>query len=196
MRHTALTVIRDEHQALAAMLRSMLMLVADAQRQGRAPDFAVLRAMLLYVDEFPERLHHPKETALLFPRVRAACPDLAATLDRLERDHGHGETAVRQLAHALLAWEVLGEPRRAAFTSALEHYVSAYLQHMAVEEAEVLSAAQAHLSAEDWAALDAAFAQNRDPLAGHRGEPREEDTVFAPLFQQILNKAPAPIGLA
>jgi hemerythrin-like domain-containing protein len=28
--------------------------------------FDVLRAMLFYVDEFPERLHHPKESALLY----------------------------------------------------------------------------------------------------------------------------------
>lgn len=195
MRHPALTVIRDEHQALAAMLRSMVLLVTEAQRHGQPPDFAVLRAMLLYVDEFPERLHHPKESQLLFPRVRAACPALAATLDRLERDHGHGETAVRHLSHTLLAWEVLGEPRRAAFTSALEHYVASYLQHMAVEETEVLPAAQAHLGPEDWAVLDEAFASNRDPLAGHRGAAREEDTVYAPLFHHILNTAPAPIGL-
>jgi len=28
------------------------------------PDFAVVRAMRLYVDEFPERFHHKKESGL------------------------------------------------------------------------------------------------------------------------------------
>ena len=41
---------------------------------GLTRDFALLRAMLFYVDEFPERLHHHKEDELLFPRVRARCP--------------------------------------------------------------------------------------------------------------------------
>ena len=41
---------------------------------------------------------------------------------------------------------------------------------MAVEEREILPAAQQHLTASDWAELDAAFAANRDPLTGH--EPR------------------------
>ena len=190
MRHLALDVIRDEHQALAAMLRSMSLLVAQAQREQHAPDFGVLRAMLFYVDEFPERLHHPKESELLFPRVRQRCPQLAATLDRLDADHARGEAAIRTLEHALLAYEVLGESRRPDFVEAMERYVSAYLAHMAVEEGEILPAARAHLTDADWAVLDGAFASNRDPLTGH-----EADDVFRPLFSKIVMTAPAPVGL-
>jgi hemerythrin-like domain-containing protein len=190
MRHLALDVIRNEHQALAAMLRSMHLLVAQARREGRDPDFSVLRAMLFYVDEFPERLHHPKESTLLFPALRQRCPALRGTLDRLDADHANGETAIRELAHALLAWEVLGLPRRQPFIDALDRYVDGYLRHMAAEEQEVLPAAQRHLTDTDWAALDAAFAANRDPLTGHPAE-----AAFQPLFQKILRAAPAPIGL-
>ncbi len=190
MRHLAIDVIQNEHQALAAMLRSMHLLVAQAQREGRDPDFSVLRAMLFYVDEFPERLHHPKESALLFPALRQRCPELRGTLDRLDTDHGHGETAIRALAHALLAWEVLGQPRRQPFIDALDRYIDGYISHMAAEEQEVLPAARRHLTESDWAALDAAFAANRDPLTGHPAE-----AAFQPLFQKILRSAPAPIGL-
>ena len=96
MRHLALAVIHDEQQALAAMLRSMSLLVDQARREGHAPDFAVLRAMLFYVDECPERLHHPKESKRLLPQVRARCPELGPTLDRLDADHGHSEAARRR----------------------------------------------------------------------------------------------------
>lgn len=190
MRHLAIDVIQNEHQALAAMLRSMHLLVTQAQREGRDPDFSVLRAMLFYVDEFPERLHHPKESALLFPALRQRCPELRGTLDRLDADHGHGETTIRALAHALLAWEVLGQPRRQPFIDALDRYIDGYISHMAAEEQEVLPAARRHLTESDWAALDAAFAANRDPLTGHPAE-----AAFQPLFQKILRSAPAPIGL-
>ena len=75
MKHRSLEIIRDEHSSLAAMLQSMRMLV-DRGPQGNPKNFFdVLRAMLFYIDEFPERLHHPKETELLFPRVAAAAPD-------------------------------------------------------------------------------------------------------------------------
>ena len=190
MRHLALDVISDEHQALAAMLRSMGLLVAQAQREHHLPDFGVLRAMLFYVDEFPERLHHPKESELLFPRVRERCPGLSATLDRLDADHDRGEAAIRVLEHTMLAYEVLGESRRQAFVDALERYVSGYLSHMAVEESEILPAARAHLTEADWVVLDAAFATNRDPLTGHTA-----DDVFRPLFSKIVMSAPAPVGL-
>ena len=190
MRPLSLTIIRDEHNALAAMLRSLPMLLTQARRDHKLPDFSVVRAMLFYIDEFPERLHHTKETQLLFPKVRARMPELSATLDRLDADHGQGERAVRELEHLLLAFEVMGESRRDAFEQAVDRYIASYLNHMAVEETEILPAANTHFTPEDWAELDAAFAANKDPLAGH-----EPDDGYRPLFRKILNSAPAPIGL-
>ena len=76
MRIPTLDIIQQEHQALTAMLRSLLMLLAHSRREQRAPDFSVLRAMLFYVDEFPERLHHTKESQLLFPKLRLRAPAL------------------------------------------------------------------------------------------------------------------------
>jgi hypothetical protein len=51
----ALKVIRNEHAALAALLRTMSMLVCNARRRAKAPGFRALRAMLSCIDEFPER---------------------------------------------------------------------------------------------------------------------------------------------
>jgi len=191
MRHLALDVIRDEHQALAAMLRSMSMLLAQARREDTMPDFDVLRAMLFYVDEFPERLHHTKESELLFPKVRQRVPELAAVLDRLDAEHARGEAAIRELEHALLAFEVMGRPRRDAFEQAVERYIRFYLEHMAVEEQQIIPAARRALSEADWAELDAAFAANQDPLTGQH----EATPDYAPLFRRIVMQAPAPIGL-
>lgn len=190
MQPHALQVINDEHVAVAAMLRSMNMLLRQARDSRRPPPFDVLRAMLFYVDEFPERLHHTKESQLLFPRLRERCPEIAPTLDLLDADHGRGEAAIRELGHRLLAYEVMGEPRREAFEKACAAYVDNYLRHMALEDSRVLPAAREHLTAADWAELDAAFAANRDPLTGH---PASDE--YAPLFRRIVDTAPAPVGL-
>ena len=69
MTHASLSIIRQEHRALSAMLRSITLLLGEHRRRGTVPDFDALRAMLFYVDEFPEKLHHPKETRLLFPEA-------------------------------------------------------------------------------------------------------------------------------
>lgn len=190
MQHATLRIIHDEHSALAAMLRSLPPLLADHRRHGSLPDFGLLRAMLFYVDEFPERLHHTKETSLLFPRLRIRSPALRDVLDRLDSDHARGERAIRDLEHALLGFEMMGEPRREAFEKALEAYVGFYLEHMRIEETEVLPLAEKVFTAEDWAELDAAFEQNRDPLTGH--EPGAE---YAGLFSRIVGRVPAPLGL-
>jgi hemerythrin-like domain-containing protein len=190
MRSTALAIIRDEHRVLGAMLQSMALLLKRGHAPGQSPDFALLRAMLFYVDEYPNRLHHPKEDALLFPRVRLRCPELAPVLAELSNDHQQGERSIHQLEHALLACEVMGtDERLAAFEQALERYTAFYLRHMMLEERHVLRAAEDHFAPEDWADLDAAFEANRDPFTGHR--PDEE---FRPVFERILSALPDPLG--
>lgn len=188
----AVRVIRAEHDALAAMLRTLPLLLDAQRRSGRPPPFDALRAMLFYVDEFPERLHHRKESELLFPKLRAVAPSLRATLDDLESDHEQGERAIRELQHSLLAWEQMGEPRREKFEQQLQTYTMRYLQHMRREEVELLPLATELLSAADWADLDEAFGSHRDPLALRAGE--AVDAVYAPLRERILAVLPAPLG--
>ena len=194
MNHEALRVIRDEHASLAAMLKLLLQMVnrgPDPEGRGQHHRyFDVLRAMLFYIDEFPETLHHPKETALLFPRLAKAAPETAATIAQLDRDHHAGASQVRELMHQLMTWEYLGETRRAAFETAAKAYVDFYLEHMRLEEEIILPAAERALSHADWHALNAAFATNQDPL--NTRLPRHPQ--FDRLFTRIVMLAPAPVG--
>ena len=190
MIHPTLRIIREEHAALSAMLRSILLLLEQHRRHATLPDFAALRAMLFYVDEFPEQRHHRLESQLLFPKLRARTPLSRALLDRLDADHACGAARIRDLEHALVAFEMLGEPRREAFERDAQRYVSFYLAHMALEEREILPLAEQTLTAQDWQELDEAFGSNRDPLTGH-----EPTADYRALFTRIVNAVPAPIGL-
>lgn len=190
MPHRTLTVIREEHAALSALLRSILLLLSRHRTERTPPNFAALRAMLFYVDEFPEQRHHRKESDLLFPKLRARTPLARPLLDRLDEDHRRGEARIRDLEHQLTAYELIGEARREAFERAVSNYVEFYLQHMRLEEREILPLAEQTLSAADWAELDEAFAANRDPLTGH-----EPDDEYRELFTRIVNLVPAPYGL-
>ena len=123
--------------------------------------------------------------------MRARAPHLKDTLDKLDKDHAHGEAAVRDLQHQLLAWELLGESRRAAFEQSVKRYLDFYLDHMRLEETVIMPEAEKVLTADDWKALDAAFATNCDPLTGKY--PR--DPIYDRLFTRIVMRAPSPIGL-
>lgn len=191
MTQESLRIIRDEHMTLAAMLRSLSMMVERGPAKDAETFFDVLRAMLFYIDEFPEKRHHPKESNLLFPRVVQLAPETLEVVVQLEKDHASGESSVRDLQHLLLAWELMGEGRRSAFDEAVKRYIAFYLEHMRLEETVILPAAQRVLDAQDWAELDAAFSTNCDPLTGKY--PR--DATYDRLFTRIVTLAPAPIGL-
>jgi hemerythrin-like domain-containing protein len=186
----ALQVIHDEHVAVAAVLRSLQPLIDEGPGDEPERYFDVLRAMLFYIDEFPEQRHHPKESNLLFPKIARLAPELMPVIQRLETDHMQGETRVRELQHQLLAWELLGESRRGAFVANLQDYVRFYLDHMRVEETDILPAAERLLKPADWAELDRAFESERDPLAGGVADP-----AYERLFTRIVMVMPAPLGV-
>jgi hemerythrin-like domain-containing protein len=189
MTRPALQVIRDEHSAVSAVLRSMLQMMERGPDEQPERFFDVLRAMLFYIDEFPERRHHPKESDLLFPMIARVAPELMEVIARLERDHVSGESRVRELQHLLLAWELLGDSRRVPFQDAARKYVEFYLTHMRTEETELLPVAQKLLTEQEWEQLNAAF-QNSDPLVTG-----DHDPVYDRLFTRIVMRTPAPIGV-
>lgn len=195
MEHASLIIIRREHCALSAMLRSLGLLLGRHRSRNTLPDFAIVRAMLFYVDEFPERLHHPKESRLLFPKLRGHGAELDAVLDRLDKEHAQGERAIRELEHALLGFEMMGGTdegnlRRRVLERAAANYVDFYLEHMRIEETCVLPMAEVVLGPQDWAELDAAFMTNLDPLADTGPAP-----AYRPVFLKILHSLPATSGI-
>jgi hemerythrin-like domain-containing protein len=191
MNHPSIRIIREEHAALSAMLQSLRMMLKRGPKDQPEMFFDVLRAMLFYIDEFPERLHHTKESALLFPPVAKRSPHCQVVIQQLEKDHAKGESNVRELQHLLLAWELLGESRRPAFEHATNTFLDFYVQHMQMEETVVIPEALKVLTDEDWAALDAAFETNADPLTGKY----PHEPLYDRLFTRITMNAPEPIGL-
>lgn len=188
---SAIHILRDEHAAIAAMLNSALALAEAGPGTGHPADFFdSVGAMLFYVDEFPERCHHPTESNLLFPMLLKAAPELRPVVQRLEMDHVAGEGRVRDLLHRLNGWRYVGESRRADFVRALQEYVRFYLGHMRVEESELLPLIATRLTAAQQQELDRAFDASRDPLVGG-----PLDEAYAALFRRVTEQARAPVGL-
>jgi hemerythrin-like domain-containing protein len=164
----AQATIRDEHRSLAAVLHALL-------GQAERGDAALLRAMLFYVEQFPERLHHPKEDEHLFRRLRARTAECDALLDELEQQHRDGAARFAVLRGLLQGSD------RAAFAQAVRNFAELEWRHMRAEETLVLPAASAHLTADDWRAIAAAFESNADPGFG--------DESFEPLAARLLELA-------
>lgn len=185
----AVGIIRDEHRSLAAVMHAWKTALANARSAGQAADPGSMRAIVRYVQQFPLKLHHPKEEQYLFRRLRERTTSCNAELDELERQHGRDAELVANLAQEVEALAAAGAPDRPAATRALEDAVNRYSaflwDHLGREEALILPAAQRHLLPEDWAAIDAAFLENRDPNFG------DDDKTYRRLFSRIVNLLPA-----
>ncbi len=179
------SIIRDEHRSLAAVIHGLQHLVREARDGVVAPRIPLLRAMLYYINAFPEKLHHPKEDAYLFRRLRERTREFDDTLDELERQHVAGHELVVELERSLDGYEADPAGGLAAFAIAVERYATAQWEHMNLETKVVMPAARKHLTDTDWAEIGTAFAGNSDPRFSV-----DNDEEFRQLFARIVNLAP------
>jgi branched-chain amino acid transport system ATP-binding protein len=181
-------IIHSEHQALAAVLQA-LRFVVDEIRNGRLQaDFRLLAAMVDYITQVPEKVHHPKEDDFLFPKLRSRSAKAAALIAILEKQHSEGYLMTAALLQALIHYQSVGESGFAAFDALVQDYLEFNWTHLNQEETELLPLAREALTEADWDELDTTFAANFNPYTGAAGE-------FADLFHRIVNMTPAPYGL-
>lgn len=190
MLNSALSTIHDEHRSLAAVIHGLRYLVRESQTKKTKPDFRILWAMISYLDEFPEKLHHPKESAYLFDRLRQRTHDADSVIAELEKQHDAGARHVRDLELALGHYEAGIPGGLQQFSVAVEKFADEILKHMAFEESILIPLARKHLTAEDWVEIGAAFSENGDPRFD-----AEADHECRDLFSRIVNLAPPPIGV-
>lgn len=149
-----------------------------------------MRAMLVYLGDYPERVHHPREETELFARLKGRDAQLDQTLDRLHRQHGVSLDAVMRIEHQLNRAEFGAQAELSAYVHDIEQFVANYQLHMRIEERDVFPAAERLLSEDEWDAIAAELARERDPL---HGLPR--DAEFDQLLSLITRITPAPLGL-
>jgi hemerythrin-like domain-containing protein len=186
----AITIIKDEHRAFAAVLQALSWLAAEIGAGRMAPDFRLLDAILHYVKAFPDKLHHPKEDAFIYARLRARRPEAAALINELEAEHVAGRRLIAALAAAIERYRGNAAQGFPAFESAAHAYIDFHWAHMRREEDVALPLAREALTPEDWQAIDAAFESNDDPLVGHAAGREVHE-----LFRRIVALAPPPIGV-
>jgi nucleotide-binding universal stress UspA family protein/hemerythrin-like domain-containing protein len=183
----ALAILRDEHRSLAAVANGLELLSREARASGQPPRFDLLRAIVRYIRMFPETLHHPKEDAWLFRKLRERTSEFNDTLDLLQRQHAEGHGLVDELEQSIAAYEADPAGGCEPFAEAVRRFVASQEQHMRLETRVVLPAAFKHLTPEDWTEIGKAFAENGDPRFN-----ADTDEEFRQLFVRILNLVPEP----
>lgn len=185
----AVSILHQEHHALSVVTQLLQRLLADIASEHAEPDFALFAAALCYIDDFPERCHHPKEDEYLFGALRQRTTEFNTVLDELQADHVRSSQMMRYTERALVHYQAGAPDGFARFKDAVDSYAVMLREHMATEE-HLLEHARACLAEEDWERIATAFLENDDPLfaAGGRKE-------FRQLYLRIVRLLPRKVRL-
>ena len=179
----AVTIIKDEHRAIAAICSGLREQAALARR-GEAVDYGFIASMLHYLRAFPERLHHPKEEEFLFAKLRQRHPAAAETLAVLEYEHEESGRLLAELEAqaANLGADGASNSSGTSLAEAIDRFVDGQWNHLNAEEKMIIPLALEHLSDDDWGGIERAFREN-----AHIGRGHEEDEAFRRLFSRLMN---------
>jgi hemerythrin-like domain-containing protein len=180
----ALSLIREEHRRMTAVIRCLDCLTLDAAARSVEPDYRLLTMLLDYIEAFPDRSHHPKEDEYLFKRLRNRTSETGDVLAELEAEHARGRELIHGLRDALSRCQGGGARAVEALASVVTEYADLHWKHVRKEEDLVMPAAERALSPADWDAIHAAF--QRDDL----GAAAEE---FRRLYRLIVRLAPPAV---
>lgn len=184
----AIALIKNEHRALSRMLGAMQAWIARARNIGGERNFELFDSMLRYIENVPDRIHHPKEDQVLFPALTRRTSAAAALISGLQRDHARGEPLIVALRGAFQAYRNGAANGLNQLATAIDEFAEFYWDHMRREELQLLPLALTHLTADDWQSVASAFGDNTDPLFG-----AELADDYRHLYQCIAELTPAPL---
>jgi len=150
--------IKAEHRALARAIGAMQALVARWRSPDEKPDPARFEAFLKYIENVPDRIHHPKEDQVLFPAIARRSRQGADLIERLEREHERCPEMLQRVRVALNRLSTREKNALDGLATTVEEFADFYWWHLHREEEELLPVAYAALTDEDWAQIESAFA--------------------------------------
>jgi len=184
----ALQILLEEHQSLAAILHAIRYMLKEIGAGRVRPDLLLIRAMVHYLEAYPEQRHHPREDRFLFARLKDKTDEGKELLDQLFAQHAGAGERIKALEDALDVYE-RDLSKLAPLAAAFGTYADFYRSHMLLEEREILPLLRKHFTEQDWAEIDAELAAEGNNLGGMPNE------NFSGVFSKLVAMAPEPIGL-
>jgi hemerythrin-like domain-containing protein len=159
-------LIKAEHRSLARVIGAMQALVTRWRSPEEKRDLGLFESMLRYIENVPDRIHHPKEDRALFPAIERRSRQAAELIAQLGREHARGESMLAAVRAALRRLEGAEPNALEGLATAVEEFAEFYWWHLHREEEQLIPLACSCLAESDWREIEAAFASNTDPLFG------------------------------
>lgn len=175
--------LRSDHRNMAMLLDSLDAEIDKLAASGE-PDYSLVSDIMLYVTEYPDVVHHPKED-IVYRHLESLRPDIRSDLERVEKDHRFIEEWGLKLKYDIETLSSGTIPGRDELIGELHDYMEQLREHMYWEETELLSLADELQHYGDWSDVILANNEISDPLFGSQVE-RKYGRLLASIQQRVI----------
>ena len=175
--------LRGDHRNMVMLLD---LLGAEINRLATSgeTDYDLVRDIMLYVTEYPDVVHHPKED-IVYRHLKLLRPEIHTGLKIIETDHQYIEESGRKLRNGLEAVSIGANLNRDELIEKLYHYTDKHREHMYWEEINLFSLADELQHYGDWSEVVLKNNEISDPLFGSRVE-RKYRRLLAKIQQHVV----------
>ncbi len=175
--------LRADHRNMVLLL-DLLDAEVDRLAASGEPDYDLVRDIMLYMTEYPDVVHHPKED-IVYRHLKSLRPEIGADLERVETDHRYIEESGTKLKNDIEAISAGANLNRNEIIEELRHYMEQLREHMYWEETDLFSLADELQHDGDWSEIVSKNDEIGDPLFGPRLE-RKYRRLLAKIQQRVV----------
>jgi hemerythrin-like domain-containing protein len=159
--------LSQEHQAILLMIRVLEKMSERLEaRQPLDPDH--LEKAVDFIKVFADKCHHGKEEDLLFPAMeKAGVPVCRGPVGIMIQEHVWGRCFVKGMVRGLAGIRQGDAGVAALFAESARGYAALLTQHIHKEDHVLYPMADARLSSDQQAELEAGFADVEERVVGH-----------------------------
>ncbi len=178
-----LVTIHNEHKYMGVLMKILKEQIRN-MKQSRDVDYSMMFDIMHYMNNFPDRFHHPREDLILHLMLEKS-DELKPVIEQLFEEHiliaDKGRKILSDLKSIL---KEHSETKQARLQAESHDYVRAILEHISLEENVVFKKATQILKPSDWTKISTQSETIEDPIFGQRIEERYKN-IYQHLSHQI-----------
>jgi hemerythrin-like domain-containing protein len=176
-----LELLYRDHDSLRRILYLLEQLLIDIYR-GSSQSYPMIQRLLAYIQDHPERVHHPAEEAIFSVIFKKGLSNRKFREDvkTLMKDHSEIESLIRNAVEALSCMLASTNPDITDFGDKLSILLNRQRSHLLFEEMNVYPYIAKHLGNEDWEEITELVPDYKQPIFGDQIK-KEHELIFKTL---------------
>ena len=176
-----LEILYKDHDNLRRILCLLERLLIDIYR-GSSKSYPMLQRILIYIQDYPSRIHHPAEYAVfsVMSKAGVSSSKFQEDVNTLMKDHSEIEGIIRNAIRAVGPTLVSAHPDIADIGDKLFIVINRERSHLLFEEMNIYPYIAEHMANENWETISALIPDYEDPLFGDKVR-KEYESIFKAL---------------